>query len=260
MTFEYQDIIVSYKTFGKKNAPCVVLLHGFMEHSGIWDSFLPLLQQEHYLIVPDLFGHGSTPGLGSVHTMEDFASMISGLLDHLQVSSANFIGHSMGGYITLAMVDLYPSYCKSILLMNSISGADSEIRKSERDRFIDLVRKDQRRFVNTVVDSFFTPATRVKFQEERDAFITAGMKLKPENIIAALRGMKTRKDRTEILKNYQGKKWIIGAEEDALFPIQDVKNMADETGAQLFILPDGHMSHIEQRERTREIITKFLST
>src|SRR5690625_7699935 len=112
----------------------------------------------------------------------------------------------MGGYITLAMVYLYPSYCKSILLMNSISGADSEIRKSERDRFIDLVRKDQRRFVNTVLDSFFTPATRVKFQEARDAFITAGMKLKPENTIAALREMKNSKDRPELLKNYHGKK------------------------------------------------------
>lgn len=260
MKIKYQDLFLYYETYGKESKPCVILLHGFMENSRIWNPFIPLLKNQYFLIIPNLFGHGSTPGLSSVHTMEDFAEMIRALLDHLEISSAHFIGHSMGGYITMAMADIHSSYCNSILLMNSIPGSDSEDRQRERDRFTDLVLKDQRRFVNTVVDSFFTPVTREKYREDRDRFIEAGMKMKPENIIAALQGMKIRKDRTKVLKNYPHKKWIIGAAEDALFPIQDVKIMAEETGAQLFILPDGHMSHIEQRERTGEIIREFLSS
>lgn len=231
-----------------------------MENLWIWSPFIDELEKDYFLVVPDLFGHGSTPGLSSIHTMEDFAEMIRALLDHLEISSAHFIGHSMGGYITMAMADIHPSYCNSILLMNSIPGSDSEDRQRERDRFTDLVLKDQRRFVKTVVGSFFTPATQEKFQKEFDSFIESGNQMKPKNIIAALQGMKIRKDRTKVLKDYPRRKWIIAAEEDALFPIQDVKMMAEETEAQLFILPDGHMSHIEQRKKTQKIVRDFLSS
>lgn len=258
MKIKYQDLSLHYETYGKESNRCVILLHGFMENSGIWNPFIPLLEDHYFLLIPDLIGHGKSPGAGTIHTMPLYADSIRFLSDHHGITAADIIGHSMGGYIAMAIVDQDPSYCKNILLMNSIPGADSETRKRERERSIELVAKDQRRFAETAVNSYFVRSAPDSFKEDRDWFISEGMKLNPDDIIAALQGMKIRKDRTEVLKNFQGKKWIIAADADSLFPIEEVEEMARETGSDLFILPGGHMSHVEQREEVEKIMLEFL--
>ena len=80
----------------------LVLIHGYPLDHTIWNPVVPLLENDFDLILPDLrgFGESSTPGASSL--MADMAEDIAALLDYLKIKKAAIVGHSMGGYVTLA--------------------------------------------------------------------------------------------------------------------------------------------------------------
>jgi len=99
-TFQYKNISISYAVSGKGSA--VVLLHGFLENKTMWHKIKKVLSKKYKVVSIDLLGHGKTESLGYVHTMEDQAEMIKAVLNHLKLRKYVLIGHSMGGYISLA--------------------------------------------------------------------------------------------------------------------------------------------------------------
>lgn len=236
----------------------LILLHGFLEERTIWNEFIPDLQKEHLVICPDLFGHGETPALSDIHTMEEVAEAIAFIMDELNLESASLIGHSMGGYISMAFLDKYPERVNRIMLLNSSPKADSIERLEEREQVMRIVPKHKGVFVKSAVSKLFAEESRVQFKNELNQRIEAAMKMEVDSIIAAVKGMKIRKDREQILKNYLGAKWIVAGKEDALIPFDMIKEIAQNTGSRLIELPGGHMSYIEQKEKVAIAIDQFL--
>ena len=74
-------------------------------------------------IAIDLLGHGETGNLGYVHTMKEMADGVMTVLNALKVSSAIFVGHSMGGYVSLEIVNNYNNSVDGLLLLNSTSNS-----------------------------------------------------------------------------------------------------------------------------------------
>lgn len=256
MTIAYKDTPIYYQVSGQGNP--VVLLHGFLENSQIWKEFIPLLNKNHQVIIMDLFGHGKTPSHAEEHSMGLYADAVNFVLEHLKIKKMALIGHSMGGYISMAYLEKYPDKVDRLLLMDSSTETDSEKRLKEREQVIKIVKKHQKAFVQMGVGNLFAPQSKEKYEAKINWLIDEAMKITPNDIIAAVRGMKNRKDRTDILKNYTGKKWIIAGEDDGLLPVQNLKNIAKTTNAELFVLPDGHMSYIEQQPAVEKLLLRFL--
>src|SRR5476649_1131959 len=80
----------------------VVLLHGFPLSGAIWHEQQKQLAEQYRVIVPDLRGHGRSPAPAGVYDMDLLARDVLALLDALQIQQAVIMGHSMGGYVTLA--------------------------------------------------------------------------------------------------------------------------------------------------------------
>ena len=93
----------------------VVLLHGFLENSSMWNEISKELSKKNRIICIDLLGHGASESHGYIHTMEDQAEMVKAVLDYLQLRKYILIGHSMGGYVALALAQLYPKKYKRIV-------------------------------------------------------------------------------------------------------------------------------------------------
>ena len=117
MIFPYNDGVINYETQGE--GPAVLLLHGFLEDLAMWDELAALLLKNFTLIRLDLPGHGRSSVYGKTHSMEFMAEVAHGLLQHLGLENVSVIGHSMGGYVALAFLDLYPSEVRQIILLNS---------------------------------------------------------------------------------------------------------------------------------------------
>ncbi len=105
-TTNFKNTKISYTDQGKGNA--VVLLHGFLENCTMWNYLAPVLAKKNRVICIDLLGHGQTDCLGYIHSMEDMADAIHQVITELKIRKAVFVGHSMGGYVALAVAELYP--------------------------------------------------------------------------------------------------------------------------------------------------------
>lgn len=247
-----------YNTFYGEHKKAVVLLHGFLESSKVWGDYIPILKKRYRLIVPDLFGHGNTPKHGKVHSMEEMADAVNHILDVANIKSAAFIGHSMGGYVSLAFLERYPDRIDRLLLLNSSPFADSAERLRERDQVIKIVQQHKSVMIKTGVRRLFSESNRLLYLNKIEELIQEALKMEVESIIASTRGMKKRKDRTAILKKYKGRKWIFAGEEDALIPCDALEKVARETGTQFFKFRGGHMSYIENRDLVLAGIKEFL--
>jgi pimeloyl-ACP methyl ester carboxylesterase len=252
----YKNTKISYTEQGKGTA--VVLLHGFLENQTMWNAFIPDLAKKNRVITIDLLGHGQTECLGYVHTMEDQADAVHAVLHELKIRKAVFIGHSMGGYVALAFAELYPENVKGIVLLNSTSRADSDERKINRDRAIVAVKQNYTNFVRMSIANLFSEDNREELAEEIEQVKLEALKTPLQGIVAALEGMKIRKDREVILHFAPFPIQLILGKKDGVLLYEDNLEQIEGTKVKLTTFPDGHMSHIENKEELLIVLGEFL--
>lgn len=97
----------------------MVLLHGFLEDGTIWDRYVDHLSKKYFLIVLDLPGHGKSGVVAKTHSMELMAEAVYELLQLLKIDTVVLVGHSMGGYVSLAFAEMHPETLSGLVLLNS---------------------------------------------------------------------------------------------------------------------------------------------
>lgn len=247
---------ISYSDNGKGTA--VVLLHGYLENKEMWKVFIPELSKKYRIITIDLLGHGATDCMGYVHSMEDQADVVHAVLHDLKIRKAVFIGHSMGGYVALAFAELYPNYMKGLVLLNSTSKADSEERKKNRNRAIKAVKQNYETFVRMSIANLFSEDNRERLVAEIENVKLEALKTPLQGIIAALEGMKIRKDREVILHLATFPILLILGKKDGVLIYEDNLEQIKETKVQLLTFEDGHMSHIENESELLKVLLDYL--
>lgn len=256
MNLEYKGTNIFYTDNGSGNT--VVLLHGFLENSTMWEPFVPTLSKKNRIICIDLLGHGKTECLGYIHSMELMAECVKAVLQHLKVTKASFIGHSMGGYVVLAFAEENPELVSSLCLMNSTAQEDSQERKNNRDRAIIAVKENHRRFVKMGISNLFRPRNRTIFSDEIKEITIEALHTPLQGIIAALEGMKIRKNRVHILQNATFKLMMIASKKDPVLDFETLINQTKNTKVKIVEFLDGHMSHIENKTDFLKTITHFI--
>ncbi|HQZ23673.1 MAG TPA: alpha/beta hydrolase [Flavobacterium sp.] len=254
----YKNTKISYSDTGKGNA--VVLLHGFLENQTMWQDLVPELSKKHRLITLDLLGHGETECMGYVHSMEDNADVVQAVLSKLRIRKAVFIGHSMGGYVALAYAELYPEKIRGFVLLNSTSKADSEERKANRNRAIKAVKKDYTTFIRLSITNLFSPDNRELLVDEIEKVKNEALKTPLQGVVASLEGMKIRKDREVLLHLTPYPKMLILGKKDPVLIYETTLEQIEDTAVKLVTFPDGHMSHIENRDELLKVLLDFLKS
>lgn len=252
----YKNTKISYSDTGKGNA--VVLLHGFLENQTMWQDLVPELSKKHRVITIDLLGHGETECLGYVHSMEENADVIQAVLSKLRIRKGAFVGHSMGGYVALAFAELYPEKVRGLVLLNSTSKADSEERKANRNRAIKAVKKDYTTFIRLSITNLFSPDNRERLIDEIEKVKIEALKTPLQGVVASLEGMKIRKDREVLLHLTPYPKMLILGKKDPVLIYETALEQIENTVVKLVTFPDGHMSHIENREELLKVLFDFL--
>lgn len=254
-TTTYKNTKISYSDTGKGTA--IVLLHGFLENSHIWDFFISEWSKKYRIIAIDLLGHGESECLGYIHPMEDQADMVHEVLSELRIRKAIFAGHSMGGYVALAYAELYPENVKGLALINSTSRADSDERKLNRDRAIKAVKKDYTCFVSMSIANLFAEHNREKFAEEIENVKTQALKTPLQGVVASLEGMKIRKDREVLLHFGPYPMLLVLGTNDPVLNYDENVGQIVGTNVGLATFDSGHMTSIENRAELLETLSAF---
>lgn len=256
MFVSYKNTQIHFTESGTGAA--VVLLHGFLENTTMWNSTVELLSKRYRVIAIDLLGHGLSENLGYVHTMEQMAEAVQEVLNHLKIRKSFLIGHSMGGYVALAFAEFFPDNVKGLCLMNSTTRGDSEEKQLGRNRAIQIVKENHTSFIRNSIPMLFRSRNRKLYREQINEVKQEALRTSKQGIIAALEGMKIRNDREVLLHFGPYPKLMMIGEKDPVLKLDDLLDQVVGTETKIIRFSEGHMSHIENKEEMLVGISEFL--
>lgn len=256
MVLHYKNTPVFYEDDGRGDV--VVLLHGFLENSSMWDNLKPIIKETHRVVTTDLLGHGQTGCLGYIHTMDDMANAVFTVLDHLKIKKFTLVGHSMGGYVALALAKKTPKSINGLCLMNSTYIADDIKRKAIRERANDMAKINFESVVRLSFTNLFSSESRITYKDEMEAALTIALQTSLQGYIAAQKGMSARFDAFEFFKTLKAKKLIIIGRKDPIIHYDRILEDIDGTDIVCEALAYGHMSHVENKSELSYIIKRFI--
>ncbi|MFO7723766.1 MAG: alpha/beta fold hydrolase [Bacteroidales bacterium] len=234
----------------------LVLLHGFMESSEIWDEYATELSETSRVITPDLPGHGSSGMMGTVHRMDEMAMLIYRLLQHLNALPCTLVGHSMGGYVALELAAHHPEAIEALCLFHSNAHEDSPEAIINRNRTISLVHQNRKGFISQFIPELFAPDNRLKFANEIRLLQDRAAGMTSESIIASLEGMKIRRNHYDTLRNLQIPVLQIIGMKDSRADLGKMQEQAllPAISMALYLRECGHMGYLEAREECFRVV------
>ncbi|HJS19874.1 MAG TPA: alpha/beta fold hydrolase [Anaerolineales bacterium] len=248
-SIELNGIRLAYERRGSGTP--MVLLHGYPLDHHLWEDVVPLLEDQFDLILPDLRGFGGSSTVDSFYTLEDYASDIAGLLDHLGIQKAAIVGHSMGGYIALAFARVYPERVSGLGLVASQTAADTAERREGRYKAAaEVADKGIASVVETMAPKFTSDAHLQEYARKSMEH------QQPAAYIGALKAMAERIDSTSLLASISYPVVIVHGDADALVPIdraREVKTALPKAHL-VEISGAGHMPMMEAKKKTAEAL------
>jgi len=261
----YQNKKIFYSIYG--SGKTVILLHGFGEKADVWKNQIEYLKESYKLIVPDLPGSGKSEMINDM-SIAGMAEVIKFILDSESsavpppgILRGTLIGHSMGGYISLAFVKKYPEYLDAFGLVHSTAYADSEEKKTVRTKGIEFIKQHGGyKFLKTTIPNLYSTL----FKEAKPAFVEKQIeRLKDFTdtaLIAYYRAMMERPDCIEVLKMTKIPILFIIGEYDYAIPLEESLRQCHlpEMSYIHFLKKSGHMGMLEEPEKVNQILKDFL--
>jgi len=243
------------------NGSPVMLIHGYLETGKVWTDFEKLLSPDHRVINVDLPGHGASDIFGEVHTMEFLAESLNGLMTSIGIDKIFLVGHSLGGYISLAFLQLFPERLKGYCLFHSHPFADTKEILDKREREIMVVNAGKKYLIYPEnVNRMYAGINLEKFAAEIEKSKSIASGIRAEGITAVLKGMMARPSRLDLME--AGKVpclWLLGSM-DNYIPFEEMqKKVKLPPNAELVILKNsGHLGFIEEKELSAAVIKGFI--
>ena len=256
------DHSLSYFITGKGDRS-IILIHGFGEDSRIWKHQINFLENDFRLYIPDLPGTGESKIGNKELSVESMAEVIKQMMDEEKINHCIMLGHSMGGYVTLAFAELYPERLSAFGLIHSTAYADNEEKKAARQKSISFIKEHTAaEFIKTTIPNLFSQSFNTEHREQVDELIEQGNQFTAEALIAYYTAMINRPNRSHILQNTTVPVlFFIGSEDKAVSPADALAQTALPTVCMAKLVPGiAHMGMLEATEELNTTIREFCTT
>jgi pimeloyl-ACP methyl ester carboxylesterase len=253
-----------YKTNYTSDRNCktvTIFLHGFLESSEIWHALINDFKPKSYFLI-DLPGHGKSAQLSNKndYAIDNIAKLLHDFLkDKINFSEVkiNLVGHSLGGYVSLAFAAQFPNLTESVVLVNSTALADSIEKKENRLRAAKLVLENRDIFVREMLKNLFNPNYLEQMRWAYEKLLLLAKPCQAQTIANYLMSMRNRLEKTEVFKHTKVH-WVIG-KKDALIPFADYETQLEKsTGESLILEEGGHLSFFESPEKLNAFLNRIL--
>lgn len=243
--------------------PAIVFLHAFPLDASQWDHQVAALSGRFRCVRPDYWGCGSSPvAPDGDPSLDAYATAVLAALDAAGIDRFHAVGSSMGGYVMFALQRLAPDRLMSLVLANTRARADTDEVRASRLAVADTVLRDDT--VESIVEPNISRLLCAQSQKEvhvadpvrgRIRRCTAG------GVAHAARAMAGRSDSTALLRGIGVPTLVVAGEQDAAVPRTDTDALvAGIPGAQLFIMPCGHLGNLEDPALFTEQVRRFLDS
>lgn len=258
------DTPVRYEDAGK-GTQAVLLLHGYLESLEVWDDFAGRLGKKYRVIRMDLPGHGfSQWGERKVIGIDYMAATAAEALKEVlgPGEKCTVVGHSMGGYVALALAVNYPERIEGLVLFHSSPGGDTPERQENRQREMDLILAGKKEMLSRInPGKGFADRNLKRCADMIEELSEQMMMTDDDAIVAVLQGMAERPDRSGVMRSLEIPQLMIFGREDNFIPVEGAEAIAEaEPQAEVaWLEQSGHMGFVEQPEESVEILDRFLT-
>ncbi|WP_201008448.1 alpha/beta fold hydrolase [Paenibacillus glycanilyticus] len=256
-------ISLAYYDSRTDEKPVVVLLHGYCGSSAYWERVAEPLARQARIIALDLRGHGRSSaetGPEETNSMELYADDLAAMLEQLKINKACVLGHSLGGYITLAFAERFEEKLSAFGLVHSTPLPDGDAAKENRDNAVAAIKKDGiSAFVEGLVPKLYSPDNKSAMPDQVERSIAIGRGTSAAGAIGAAKGMKDRPDRTEVLKRTTLPVLLLAGEQDQIIPAERTFVVDGANVTREKLADAGHMGMVERPEAFAEAVLSFIN-
>ena len=254
---QFQHHPIYYRVIGKGAA--VMLIHGFAEDNSIWNDISAALSENYQLILPNIPGSGGSPAMTIQHSIDDYAAAMLAILQEEQLDNVVVIGHSMGGYIALAMAEKKPSTIKALGLFQSSAYADDALKIATRQKAISFIQENgSQAFLKTSLPGLF--ADPLQHKKSIDNLLQKAENCSCDTLIQYYEAMIKRPDRTELLVTAKFPVLFVMGFEDKAVPFSHSLQQSHLPSISHISILRGsaHMGMIEEPAKSLLVLTDFL--
>jgi pimeloyl-ACP methyl ester carboxylesterase len=254
---EFQHHPIHYRVIG--NGAAVMLIHGFAEDNSIWNDISAALSENYQLILPDIPGSGGSPAMTKQHSIDDYAAAMLAILQEEQLDNVVVIGHSMGGYIALAMAEKKPSAIKALGLFHSSAYADDALKIATRHKAISFLQENgSQAFLKTSLPGLF--ADPLQHKKSIDNLLQKAENYSRDTLIQYYEAMIKRPDRTDLLVRAKFPVLFVMGFEDKAVPFSHSLQQSHLPSISHISILRGsaHMGMIEEPAKSLLVLTDFL--
>jgi 3-oxoadipate enol-lactonase len=241
----------------------LIMLHGLTSNIAAMQPEILYFSRQFRVIAIDSRGHGRS-GKPAAYTLQDHIGDVLGVMDALNLNTADVIGSSMGSYIAQGVAAQQPARIrKLVLIVPKSNGKTSSVARFVAEHAEELRGRSQAEVQAFVTEHIFAPETPAAVREQVAAFARqqqeAGLTLTPEQEAAAQRALEGF-DLRPLLPGITAQTLVISGRHDPLNPVPEGEEVARLIpGARFEVLEhSGHMPATEEPERLWGLVEQFL--
>jgi pimeloyl-ACP methyl ester carboxylesterase len=180
-------------------------------------------------------------------------------MDALQIQHPIVLGHSLGGYVALALLERMGDRIKAIGLLHSTAYADDLEKKELRNRVIIFLKKHgAAKFVSSFVPQLFPEHRRKELSGAMAHAIEDGQRSSLEGLLAYTVAMRDRKDRLAVLEQFEGPKLLLAGTIDGAVKIESSRAQQGAFTHYIELEGVGHLGMVEEKEKTLAVVQDFV--
>jgi len=236
----------------------LVLVHGFLGSSKMWEPQINFFKNHFRVITPDLPGFGKSNKLKSFNCIESIASLLLEVLEKKQIYKFHLLGHSMGGMIVQEMAKnegnkISKLVCYSTGPVGEMPGRFETVDQSREN----LKKNGLEVTANNIAKTWFVKGEKAKYF---NVCIEAGKQTSIEVADNALIAFKNW-DGVDNLKNINNETLIVWGDKDKSYNVNQINILKKNISNSSLIIFAGcaHNVHLEKVDEFNKKIKEFLN-
>ena len=253
---------VSYVTTGERSKPALVFVHAFPLCAAQWQVQMDYFSKDYFCVGLDLPGFGKSKLRAATYfSFEAYVEYFRAVLDELKLEKSTWVGLSMGGYLVLRALEVFPERASSVVLCDTKSGADGNEAKTKRWDGIKSVIKNKEEFIEAQAKALLGEKSRADATIFKN-YLGLAQVNSSEAIASGLVALLTRTDTTENLSKITHSTLIVVGSEDKVTPPEEAKKLQTAIASSRLVTIEGsgHLSNLEKSENFNLELEKFLKS
>ena len=236
----------------------LVLVHGFLGSSKMWEPQINFFKNYFRVIAPDLPGFGKSKEVKSHNSIQSIANLLLKCLEEKKIDKFYLLGHSMGGMIVQEIAKKSGNKISKLICYSTGPRGEMPGRFETVDQSRDNLKKNGLEIMaRNIAKTWFVKGENAKYF---DICINAGKQASIETVDNALIAFKNWNG-VDTLKNIKNKTLIVWGDKDKSYNLEQIKTLEKNIPNSSLIVFNNcaHNIHLEEPEKFNNTIKHFLT-